>query len=151
MHIRYGLISERATLEELQRRASLVYEETRADLLAHPEAIELPDVQLEDRRVRVAEIASQTVGFSVTLPQTPGAWELDGLFVEPSQWGKGIGRALVVDAMDLARHAGVPTIEVIANPRAEDFYKKVGFTGSGHVQTRFGPGIRMRLRCVVKP
>jgi GNAT superfamily N-acetyltransferase len=145
VHIRYGNISERSALEELQRRASLVYEETRADLLAHPDAIELPDVQLEDRRVRVAEIASQPVGFSVTLPQTQGAWELDGLFVEPSQWGKGIGRALVIDAMDLARHASVRTIEVTANPRAEGFYKKLGFTQTGRVQTRFGPGIRMRL------
>jgi GNAT superfamily N-acetyltransferase len=145
VHIRYGHVSERSALVELQRRASLVYEETRADLLAHPDAIELPDVQLEDRRVRVAEIASQPVGFSVTLPQTPGAWELDGLFVEPLHWGKGIGRALVLDAMELARHGGVNAIDVIANPRAEDFYKKVGFTGSDHVPTRFGPGIRMRL------
>jgi GNAT superfamily N-acetyltransferase len=145
VHIRYGHVSERSALEELQRRASLVYEGTRADLLAHPDAIELPDVQLEDQRVRVAEITSQPVGFSVTLPQTPGAWELDGLFVEPSQWGKGIGRALVIDAMDLARHDGVRVIEVTANPRAEGFYKKLGFSETGRVQTRFGPGIRMCL------
>jgi len=51
----------------------------------------------------------------------------------------------MIDAMDLARQAGARAIEVIANPRAEAFYKKVGFTGSGPVQTRFGPGIRMRL------
>lgn len=145
MHIRYSIVSERVTLEDLQRRASLVYEETREDLLAHPDAIELPGSQLEERRVRVAEIENQPVGFSVTLPQTSGAWELDGLFVEPSHWGKGIGRALVLDAMELARHEGVRAIDVIANPRAEDFYTKVGFTGSGHVPTRFGPGIRMRL------
>ena len=144
MQIRYGRISERVTLEELQRRASLVYEETRADLLAHPDVIELPESQLEERRVRVAEIAREPVGFSVTLAQTAGAWELDGLFVEPSQWGKGIGRALVLDAVERARHDGVRAIEVIANPRAEYFYKKVGFTGSGQVPTRFGPGIRMR-------
>ena len=145
IHIRFGLSTERAALEELQRRASLVWEETRADLLAHPEVIQLPRVQLEEGRVRVAELARAPVGFSVLLPQTAGVWELDGLFVEPAHWGAGIGRALMVDAVDLARHQDARVIEVTANPRAEGFYAKLGFARVGHVQTQFGPGTRMRL------
>jgi GNAT superfamily N-acetyltransferase len=132
MQIRFGNPTEQAALVELQRRASLVWGETRADLLAHPEVIELPRIQLVERRVRVAEIARRAVGFSVTLPQTAGLWEVDGLFVEPAYWGKGIGRALVIDALDLARRQGARVIEVTAHPRAKGFYEKVGFIGFGH-------------------
>ena len=144
IHIRFGSPAERIALEELQRRASLVWEATRADLLAHPEAIQLPRIQLEERRVRVAEVAGDPVGFSVVLPQTTELWELDGLFVEPTRWSTGIGRALMIDAIDLAQRQGARVIEVTANPHAEGFYVKLGFTHSGPAQTQFGPGLRMR-------
>ncbi len=135
---------DRAALEEIQRRASLEWEEDRAALLAHPESIQLPVAQLEKRRVRVAEIACEPVGFSVLLPLTAGISELDGLFVEPAHWHAGIGRALMTDTVGLARLQKARAIEVIANPRAEGFYAKFGFVRSGRAQTQFGPAIRMR-------
>jgi GNAT superfamily N-acetyltransferase len=146
VHIRYGLISERGPLEALQRRASLVWEDTRAALLSHPETIQIPEWQFAEARVRVAENESTIVGFSVIFPheQRP-PWELDGLFVEPSQWGRGIGRALIVDAAEIVRRERGWRLEVTANPNAEQFYTKLGFVESGRTKTQFGPGIRMRL------
>jgi GNAT superfamily N-acetyltransferase len=144
VHIRFGHVAERLALEELQRRASLIWEETRADLLTYPDAIVLPQVQLEEHRVRVAEIAGVPVGFSAMLPHAGGLWEVDGLFVEPALWGKGVGRALMADAIERASLEGARKIEVTANPRAEGFYKKMGFAAVGPVATRFGPGLRMR-------
>ena len=99
--------------------------------------------------MRVAEIAGDVVGFSALLPQSAGVWEVDGLFVEPQHWGVGIGRALMIDALDLARRDDVRVLEVTANPNAEGFYSKLGFVGTGTVQTQFGSGIRMR--CPVTP
>jgi predicted N-acetyltransferase YhbS len=58
----------------------------------------------------------------------------------------GVGRLLVRDAGRLARRRGARVLAVVGNPRAEGFYRKVGFEPSGTVGTRFGPGIRMRLR-----
>jgi hypothetical protein len=127
--IRYGKIAEGATLVELQRRASLQWESDRAALLAHPEVIQLPASQLEEQRVRVAEIAGRLAGFSVVIPTTAICWELDGLFVEP----------------ELARDQNVRVIEVTANVNAKSFYKKLGFIRSGDIQTSFGPAIRMHL------
>jgi GNAT superfamily N-acetyltransferase len=92
----------------------------------------------------VAEIGREAVGFSVLLPRG-SAFDLDGLFVEPTHWGKGIARLLVADAAAIARQAGAAAIEVIANPRAEGFYRKVGFAVSGPEQTLFGPANRMRM------
>ncbi len=33
---------------------------------------------------------------------------------------------------------------VTANPNALAFYEETGFVVTGHVDTRFGPGLRMR-------
>jgi GNAT superfamily N-acetyltransferase len=144
IHIRYGEPAERKALEDLQRRASLEWEDYRADLLAHPDAVDLPLGQLLQRRVRVAESDGQVVGFAVMLPVDSFLWEVDGLFVEPEHWKKGIGRLLIVDGVALAQRAGASVIEVIANPRAEGFYLKCGFAFSGHDQAQFGPATRMR-------
>lgn len=137
---------EAPALEALQRRSSDVWEEYRADLAAHPDAIEVPADAIEDGRVRVAQDADGTVvGFSVVVAGADGALELDGLFVEPSAMRGGIGRALVDDAAARARRDGVQRLEVVANPRAVAFYERVGFRRGADVPTRFGPAVAMRL------
>lgn len=141
--IRDGLPREVAELEALQRRSSLAWEEYRADLEAHPEAIEVPLYALEAGHVRVAEGTVRPLGFSVLLPGRDGVAELDGLFVDPAFFRRGIGRALIDDALARARDRGWTRIEVTANPNAIEFYLKQGFIDGGVVQTQFGPGLRM--------
>ena len=74
-----------------------------------------------------------------------GFHELDGLFFEPDLWRRGLGRALIADALATASAAGAAAIETVANPRAEGFYRRLGFTVTGQAQTQFGPANRMRL------
>jgi GNAT superfamily N-acetyltransferase len=142
--IRFGRADERAALEELQRRASLMWEEYRAYLLANPDVIELPLAQLREGRVRVAQWHGRVAGFAALLVRN-GFCELDGLFVEPDLWGRGLGRALVADALAIARADGAGTLQTVANPRAEGFYARVGFTVIGQAQTQFGPARRMGI------
>jgi predicted N-acetyltransferase YhbS len=144
--LRLAQPQERQALEDLQRRASLVYEAYRAALLAHPGAIELPLSQLQEGRVRVAEDAGQLLGFTAVLPRDAEVCDLDGLFVEPSHWKRGIGRALVQDAFAQARSQGIKTMEVIANPYAELFYARLGFVRTGTAQTPFGSASQMRCK-----
>ena len=68
---------------------------------------------------------------------------LDGLFVEPAQMRRGIGRALVEDAAARARSRGALVMDVTAGP-AQPFYERAGFTVTGHASTRFGTAVRMR-------
>ena len=68
--------------------------------------------------------------------------ELDGLFVEPELWKRGIGSALVDVSVHEARRQGLAMM-VIANPSARPFYEKCGFTLEGEAGTRFGPALRM--------
>jgi len=141
---RLALPAERSALEELQRRASLIWEEDREALLAHPDAIELPLEQITDGRTVVAENAGTLLGFAVVLRRDDGDAELDGLFVEPTQWRNGIGRALVEQAERIAARDGAANLWVIANTRALDFYGACGFVTAGEAATRFRPAPRMR-------
>ena len=70
--------------------------------------------------------------------------ELDGLFVDPPHWRKGIGRMLVEQAEHIAARDGAANLWVIANTRALDFYSACGFVTVGEAQTRFRPAPRMR-------
>lgn len=135
--LRLARADEHEQLEELQRRASLELPEYRDQLILHPEAIYLPEGQIANGQVIVAETGGEIAGFAAVV-----GGELDGLFVEPDLWGHGIGRALVDAATHEARKRGL-ALKVIANPRARRFYESCGFTLEGEEQTRFGPALRM--------
>jgi predicted N-acetyltransferase YhbS len=146
LKIRPALQSERRALERLQRRSSMAQPMYRAQLAAHPDAIELPAEQITAGLVRVAEQNGGVVGFAVLLERSGDACELDGLFVEPERMRGGIGRQLVQDAKRIARERGATRIDVVANPQAVAFYRAVGFIPAGEAQTRFGSAPRMSLR-----
>lgn len=135
--IRLGQPDEREQLEELQRRASLALPEYRAQLEAHPEAIHLPPAQLANGQVLVAELDGRIAGFAAVV-----GGELDGLFVEPELWRRGVGSALADAAVHEARKRGF-TLWVIAEQSAREFYESCGFSVEGEAQTRFGPALRM--------
>ena len=143
--IRPARVAERDALERLQRRSSVREPMYRAQLAAHPDAIELPVEQITAGLVRVAEQNGAVVGFAVLLERSQDACELDGLFVEPDRMRAGLGRRLVEDAARIAGERGATRIDVVANPQAVAFYEAVGFIQTGEAQTRFGPAPRMSL------
>jgi len=144
MLIRMARVEERAMLEQLQRSASLANPGDRDALLAHPEAIELPEEQLERGQVLLAEIDGVVRGFGAIVPRGDGGVELDALFVDPAHWRQGIGLALLERLMAHARASGVGSMHVVGNPHALRFYLAAGFVVVGEEQTRFGPAPRLQ-------
>ncbi|HEX6661023.1 MAG TPA: GNAT family N-acetyltransferase [Sphingomicrobium sp.] len=135
--IRLARPDERLDLEALQRRASLALPDYREQLEAHPEVMELPTEQIAEGQVVVAELEGRVAGFATVI-----GGELDGLFVEPDLWKRGIGAALIEAAAHEARMQGL-SLTVTANPTARGFYEKCGFTLEGERETMFGPALRM--------
>jgi GNAT superfamily N-acetyltransferase len=135
--IRIARPEEREALEALQRRASLANENDRPHLEANPNAIHLPPAQLANGQVLVAELEDRVAGFAAVV-----GGELDGLFVEPELWRRGIGAALAKAATHEARKRGL-ALSVVANPAAREFYERCGFSVEGEAKTRFGPALRM--------
>lgn len=144
MKVRLARPDEREALEALQWRASLSNEGDRRSLLANPDAIVLPAEQIVAGQVFVAELRGWVAGFAAVLPREDGATELDGLFVEPEQFGNGVGRALVEHAVGWAREKGSLFLHVIGAAPAEGFYHRCGFETLGAAPTRFGPALAMR-------
>jgi GNAT superfamily N-acetyltransferase len=128
---------EHEELEQLMARASMELPDYREQLMANPDAIHVPPAQIANGQVIVAELDGIIIGFAAVV-----AGELDGLFVEPDLWGRGIGRALVDAAAHEARKRGL-SLRVIANPSAQYFYESCGFSMEGEEQTRFGLAYRM--------
>ncbi len=142
--VRLAFVSERASLEAIQWRASLRNPGDRAALLANLDCIELPIEQIEARGVFIAEVAGAVQGFAAILPRDDGDADLDALFVEPDAWRQGIGRALVEACCAEARATGAKCIHVVGNPHAEGFYGSCGFKMLGTTQMRFGMGLLMK-------
>jgi GNAT superfamily N-acetyltransferase len=141
LSFRLALRSERVPLEALQMRASLNNAGDREALLANPDAVALPDQQIEAGRVVVAELDGRIVGFASVLPRADGDSELDALFVEPDKWRNGIGIALIAQSIKMARAQGGSILHVIGNPHAAAFYSACGFEQAGTHPTRFGAGL----------
>jgi len=145
--IRFATPGEREALGDLHRRSSLVWEEDRANLEAHPEVFGIPAEATSGQRVRVAvDEEGAVLGFSVVADAGEGVCELEDLFVEPAIMRGGVGTALVEDVATRHAAAGFREIVVTAAPRTFGFYESVGFTVGEPVATRFGPAARLRRR-----
>ncbi|MDF2978308.1 MAG: family N-acetyltransferase [Actinomycetospora sp.] len=143
--VRWAREDEVPALEDLMREASLIWPDHRDDLLAHPDAIEVPVDGVRNRRVRVHEQDGEVTGFATVLPAGDGEAELDALFVRPALMRRGIGARLVADAARRARDEGAGRLAVTANADAAVFYGRCGFRAIGETPTRFGPATRMLL------
>jgi GNAT superfamily N-acetyltransferase len=132
-------------LREIFRRSALSNEGDRSTLLANQDALEFSPPAETDGHSRVAVAdGHRIVGFATPVV-VRDIIELEDLFVDPDWMRRGVGRALIVDAMEVARQHGIQRIEVTANPHALAFYEKTGFAVDHDVATRFGPGPRMHL------
>jgi GNAT superfamily N-acetyltransferase len=151
LDIRLAHPDDRPNLIELQRRASLVGEtgDVLQQLLDDPSLIDIDEELLANNEVIVAEIGATIVGFASFIAQDGQDAELDGMFVEPSHWRQGIGRALI-EAVDRELVAwGATRLRVVANPNALAFYKAVGFSIIGEEKTPLGPVAPVMAKPVV--
>ncbi|MFF0876170.1 GNAT family N-acetyltransferase [Micromonospora aurantiaca (nom. illeg.)] len=90
-----------------------------------------------DHRMTVAERDGRLVGFSYLGPDDegdPASGLLNAIHLEPSERGRGTGRALMVDALDAMRARGWThaVLWVLRdNAVARGFYERGGWTATG--------------------
>lgn len=142
--LRDAVPGDLTALRDVFRRSSLSNDGDRPNLLAHPEVLELSGLAVREGRTRAAATGEEIVGFASWLGTGDG-FEIEDLFVDPGWMRQGIGRALVLDLIMIARERGIGRVEVTANQHALAFYNKVGFAVYREDTTRFGPAPRMRL------
>jgi N-acetylglutamate synthase-like GNAT family acetyltransferase len=75
--------------------------------------------------VFVSEEEGESLGFYALVRHEQKA-ELDHLWVKPSRIGSGVGKQLFIHAMQTAAGEHVSELEIVADPNAEGFYRKMG-------------------------
>jgi predicted GNAT family N-acyltransferase len=59
--------------------------------------------------------------------------------------GQGIGKAIMAKVLEFLVDAAIPTVQIHAQTRVQDFYEKLGFEPEGEVFTEAGiPHVKMR-------
>ncbi|HEY6597236.1 MAG TPA: GNAT family N-acetyltransferase [Asanoa sp.] len=87
-------------------------------------------------RLTVAECDGRLVGFTYVGPDgdDDGVAQLYAIHLEPQEQGKGLGRLLMVDALDALRAAGWPRVVLwvlAGNAHARRFYERGGWAPDG--------------------
>ena len=136
---------DQAALLDIVWQTVLAEPEDYADVIANPDAVEVPIEQLGAATGCVAEVDGSIAGFVIVILRADGEAELDALFVAPGLQRGGIGRRLIEAAKDLTLALGSRHVNVVAGESATAFYRAVGFIGVGTTQTRFGPAPLLRL------
>ena len=115
----------------------------KSDLTLAPEFI-------ANNEVFVATV-DDTIAGCCALVTTEGLAELEHMWIDPGQMGKGIGRALFDHAKRRAIEHGFSELELSADPNAERFYERMGAQRIGDVpadmfgQSRVLPRMRINL------
>jgi GNAT superfamily N-acetyltransferase len=150
LEIRMAHPDDRLNLIELQRRASMASEDeqVRQRLLDDPGLVDLDEEMLANNEVIVAEIGRRIVGFATIVADEGNDAELEGLFVEPTEWRRGIGTALVHAIEREAAAWGANRLHVLANQNALRFYEAAGFSKVGEKRTALGPMAAMMVKPV---
>jgi ribosomal protein S18 acetylase RimI-like enzyme len=73
------------------------------------------------------------IGF-YTLQEKDGTASIENLWVLPVYMGRGVGKALFLHALELARMRGNTTLQLEADPNAVPFYEKMGMRQIGEYQ-----------------
>ena len=141
--IRAAVPGDITALRDVFRSSSLSNDGDRIYLLAHPDALDLSDLAVTEGRTQAAVADGAIIGFATWL-SAGDAIEIEDLFVDPRWMRQGIGRALVLDLIAMARARGIRRVEVTANQHALAFYQKAGFVVDHEVETRFRPAPRRK-------
>ena len=98
-----------------------------------------PSVNLVNEYVQrgenfVAEVSGEIVGVYVLLPTRPNTIEIVNIAVSEREQGKGIGKQLILDAINQSKKMGYKTIEIGTGNSSVGqlaLYQKCGFRISG--------------------
>ena len=101
-------------------------------------------------RVYVAESENEVLGFYALIMRKEKA-ELDHIWVRPAHIGTGVGKQLFLHAMQIAAGERVSEVEILSDPNAEGFYRKMGAHRTGEAVSEIDGEERVLPRLSLNP
>jgi GNAT superfamily N-acetyltransferase len=133
--IREARANEAGALAAIQREASLA---ANAHIFP-PELYPFPTAEIVERwqesldEPAVTVLVHEEAGSAVGVAGSQAEW-LDGLYVLPEWWSRGVGRALHDEVLERQRAAGAERCHLWVleeNTRARRFYERLGWAENG--------------------
>ena len=106
-----------------------------AQLTIIPGYLEMHDVWVSDEDGAIVGMCA--------LEDRKDHWNMEHVWVDPAAHGRGIGRALVMHALDEARRRPAGVVELLSDPYATGFYERLGARRAGEVPAPM-PGAKDR-------
>jgi GNAT superfamily N-acetyltransferase len=78
------------------------------------------------------------------------ACELEHLWVDPQHMGAGAGTLLLEHAIHTVRSMGGSVLNIVSDPNAEGFYRRMGASRSGYVPSRVAGRLLPLMRLVIE-
>jgi N-acetylglutamate synthase-like GNAT family acetyltransferase len=101
-------------------------------------------------QVYVAESEGDLLGFYALILKNEKA-ELDHLWVAPAHTGSGVGKELFIHAMQTAAMKSVDAVEILSDPNAAGFYRKMGAHQMGETISEIDGRSRTLPRLTIDP
>lgn len=89
---------------------------------------------IQENTVYVAKAGASKGGF-VGIEEEAGEAQMGHLWVHPSQMGQQIGKLLVECALSYCKASGITSLVAASDPNAADFYRRLGATDCGTVDS----------------
>ena len=144
VEIREAVVSEAEILSALALEAKAHWGYSSETIETWRDQLRISSADVASKPTFVGAINGDVAGF-YSLAPSEHAWELDNLWVSPQYMHRGVGRALLAHALEVAFRGGASSVTVDADPNAEAFYLSCGATRSGEVPAPI-PGEPGRIR-----
>ena len=105
---------------------------------------------IRDNHVYVAEEDGEIRGFYALCIAGDKA-ELEHMWVTPAVIGSGVGKELFLDAMERAAQLDVGSVEIVSDPNAAGFYRRMGAMQIGETDSVVDGQVRKLPRLTIEP
>lgn len=147
--IRTAKASEAGILSDLAFRSKAHWDYSKEFMAKCKNDLKIKSTDLTSRLTRVIIDGDIILGFYSLYGEDQDG-KLTDLFVEPHYIGKGVGKELWNAAVNQAQKLGFKSLEIHADPNAEDFYlhmgaERIGSVSSDSISGRELPLLMMRI------
>jgi GNAT superfamily N-acetyltransferase len=141
LRIRPARADEAPALTELCLRSKAHWGYDDDFMRASRPALTIAPEMIAEGRVLVAETSNGVVGVATAaLIDASGVYDLGHMFVSPDAIRTGAGRALFEAILALVRDKGGKRLVIVADPNAEEFYRRLGAKRIGDAPSDSIPG-----------
>ena len=143
MKILKAIPNDHITLTSIMRKSKSYWGYSKKQILKWQDELTISKSQIINQHVYKLVTNNMVKGFYSFKKETSDTIKLDNLFILPDYIGKGFGKLLLYDCYSKALQYNFSKILLDADPNAENFYLKFGFTVIGKkntsIKNRFMP------------